>query len=236
MNDAPLADLAADTRGIIDPATMARHVTLTRYPAGAVLDGLVEWFWAVRWEFPPGHEHVQRVLNHPTGHISVGTAHQQGAVADVPVGRVYGVITELSHRRLRDTGWTVAAKTTTGGLGALLGRPARTVTDRELTLDEAFPAAEAALALEQGAGEVDMVIDLGAVKGGDWGRAAVRAKTLENFLVMIALFLSGWTTAPGRRDGLLGRFGWVGVAGPRAGPVIRAAASPRSRSPARPGS
>lgn len=40
-------------------------------------------------------------------------------------------------------------------------------------------AAEAALALEQGAGEVDMVIDLGAVKGGDWGRAAAHIRAVR---------------------------------------------------------
>jgi AraC-like DNA-binding protein len=53
-------------------------------------------------------------------------------------GRVYGLITRMSERLLTGTGWTVAAKTTTGGLGALLDRPARTMTDRALTLDDAL--------------------------------------------------------------------------------------------------
>lgn len=159
MNDAPSSGPPSDTRGIIDPATMARHVTLTRYPAGATLDGLVEWFWAVRWQFAPGQEHVQRVLNHPSGHISIGTAQALGATAErSPVGRVYGLLTEVSQRRLTGTGWTVAAKTTTGGLGALLGGSARAATDRELTLDDAFPGAALG---SDGASLVDRIDSLG---------------------------------------------------------------------------
>ncbi len=138
-------DLPADTRGIIDPATMAHYVNLTRYPAGDALDGLVEWFWAVRWAVPDGARHVQRVLNHPSGHLSIGTTDDAGATADRPQGRVYGLITRLSHRVLIGQGWTVAAKTTTGGLGALIGRPARQVTDRVLTLNDALGIDGAAL-------------------------------------------------------------------------------------------
>ena len=138
MTDAPPTPLPADTRGIIDPATMARHVTLNRYPAGEVLDGLVDWFWAVAWQLPEGIEHVQQVLNHPSGHISVGTTDDSGASREHPAGRVYGLITRISHRRLTGDGWTVAAKTTTGGLGALIDRDARRVTDRALTLDDAL--------------------------------------------------------------------------------------------------
>lgn len=138
MTDAPPTPLPADTRGIIDPATMARHVTLNRYPAGEVLDGLVDWFWAVAWRLPEGIEHVQQVLNHPSGHISVGTTDDSGASREHPAGRVYGLITRISHRRLTGDGWTVAAKTTTGGLGALIDRDARRVTDRALTLDDAL--------------------------------------------------------------------------------------------------
>ncbi len=138
MTDSPPSRLPADTRGIVDPATMARYVTLHRYPAGEVLEGLVEWFWAVSWQLPDGHEHVQQVLNHPSGHISVGTTDETGASAERPAGRVYGLITRMSQRHLVGEGWTVAAKTTTGGLGALLDRPARAVTDHQLTLDDAL--------------------------------------------------------------------------------------------------
>ncbi len=109
---------------------MARYAVLHRYPVGDGLEGLVDWFWAVSWHLPDGQTHVQQVLNHPSGHISIGTLDDVGADPDHPGRRVYGLITRVSQRRLTGTGWTVAAKTTTGGLGALLGRPARTITDR----------------------------------------------------------------------------------------------------------
>ena len=123
-----------DTRGIIDPDTMMRHVDFVRYPAGEGLDGIVDWFWSVSWQLPEGAEHRQQVLNHPGGNLSIGTVDDTG-VLDPGAGRVYGVLTEISERRLVESGWTVAAKTTAGGLGVLLGVPARTATGRALGLN-----------------------------------------------------------------------------------------------------
>ncbi len=134
-----------DTRGIVDPAEMMRHVDFARHPAGSDLEGIIDWFWSVEWSLPNGVVHVQHVLNHPSGHISVGTIDESGVTLDPARGRVYGVLTGVSERRLADTGWTVAAKTTVGGLGVLLSRPASDVTDRRLDLGQALagmPAAE----------------------------------------------------------------------------------------------
>lgn len=122
-----------DTRGIIDPAEMLRHVDFARYPAGDQLDGIVDWFWSVSWALPDGVEHRQQVLNLPGGNISIGTVDDTGPL-DRAGGRIYGVLTRISHRLLTGAGWTVAAKTTTGGLGVLLDAPARTATGRELEL------------------------------------------------------------------------------------------------------
>ncbi|HET9658513.1 MAG TPA: AraC family transcriptional regulator [Kineosporiaceae bacterium] len=127
-----------DLRGIIDPAVMQRHVALHRYPAGAVLDGIVDWFWAVSWQLPEGHEHVQPVLNPPGANISIGTVDDVAAAPGRPLGRVYGVHRGVSERRLIGDGWTVAAKTTVGGLGALITGPAGTLTDARATLDQAL--------------------------------------------------------------------------------------------------
>lgn len=131
--------LPSDTRGIIDPAAMMRRVDLQRFPAGDALDGLVEWFWSVAWDLPEGVTHDQPVLTHPAGNISVGTLDDRGVRLDPPEGRVYGVATGLSHRHLAGDGWTVAARTTVGGLGALLDAPARSATDVELALGGAIP-------------------------------------------------------------------------------------------------
>ncbi|MFV0260149.1 MAG: helix-turn-helix domain-containing protein [Acidimicrobiales bacterium] len=131
-----------DTRGIVDPAAMFEVVAFRRYPAGPALTGLVEWFWSVSWALPAGQVHHQQVLNHPAGNISVGTVDDSGIPLDPPEGRVYGVLNRLSHRRLTGSGWTVAARSTVGGLGALLDRPAREAAGRQLTLGEALPGVE----------------------------------------------------------------------------------------------
>jgi len=132
-----------DTRGIIDPVEMMRHVDFARSPAGDALDGLIEWFWSVAWELPEGFVHDQQVLNHPAGDISIGTLDDAGVPLDPAEGCVYGVMTKMSHRRLTSTGWTVAARTSVGGLGILLDAPAKTVVDTKLSLDGALPGLDA---------------------------------------------------------------------------------------------
>ncbi len=126
---AMVGELPHDTRGIVDPAAMMRHVEFARSPAGQELDGIVEWFWSVRWDLPPGAIHDQQVLNHPAGNLSIGTLDDTGIPLDPPRGRAYGVATGLGLRRLSMQGWTVAARSTVGGLGVLLDAPAKSATD-----------------------------------------------------------------------------------------------------------
>lgn len=159
-----------DLRGIIDPVVMQRHVALHRYPAGAVLDGIVDWFWAVSWRIPEGSEHVQPVLNHPGANVSIGTVDDVGATPERPLGRVYGLHRGVSDRRLVGAGWTVAAKTTVGGLGALITGPARVLTDGRATLDEALQLDGSRLA------------DLVAAQNGEQERIDLLRTTLEEVL------------------------------------------------------
>jgi AraC-like DNA-binding protein len=114
---------------------MRAVASLHRYPPGEVLEGIVDWLWAVAWELPPGVERVQKVLTHPGSHLSVGTVDRVGNVHHPAGARVYGVNRRLDRRRLVGQGWTVAAKTS-GGLGVLTGRAAHTLTDAELPLEE----------------------------------------------------------------------------------------------------
>lgn len=126
--------LPSDTRGIIDPVEMMRWVDFDRRPAGDVLDGVIGWFWSVTWDLPADRHHDQEVLNHPAGNVSIGTVDDAGVPLDPAPGRVYGVMTGLSHRHLVDAGWNVAARTAVGGLGVLLDAPATSATDRQLDL------------------------------------------------------------------------------------------------------
>ncbi len=136
-----------DSRGILDPWLLRQRVRLTRYPAGPALAGLVDWFWAVRWDLPPGTVHRQQVLTHPGANISVGHANARpGDQQPGPVeARLYGVARGLSSRVLTGQGWTVAALTRPGGIGALVTGEASGFTDRVVPLGTALPTDEAAL-------------------------------------------------------------------------------------------
>jgi AraC-like DNA-binding protein len=136
-----------DSRGILDPWLLRQRVQLTRYPAGPALGGLVDRFWAVRWDLPPGTAHQQQVLTHPGANISVGHAngepgeHQPGPVEAC----LNGVARGLTTRVLVGQGWTVAAMTRPGGLGAFVSGSAADFTDRVVPLGQALGPDEAAL-------------------------------------------------------------------------------------------
>ncbi|MGO3328604.1 helix-turn-helix domain-containing protein [Gordonia sp. (in: high G+C Gram-positive bacteria)] len=148
----PAADrqpFADHTRGILQPARMFRVVEFDRYPPPPELEGLVEWFWSVRWDLPAGESHRQPVLATPAVNVSVGTAPPPG---DAPQPGPYplaakfnGVTTALTVRTLSGTGWNVAAKSTTGGFGAWID-DVQAVNDTHVELTDVL-AVEARLAL-----------------------------------------------------------------------------------------
>lgn len=139
-----------DARGIVDPETFRRHVTLTRYPPGPELDGVLDRFWAVRWDLPAGVEHVQRVLTHPGANLWAGSAEPPPGGHPGPlVAELEGVLRRLSSRRLAGQGWTVAALTAPGGLGAFVALPARTLTDRVAPLARPLVDLDAATLLRE---------------------------------------------------------------------------------------
>ena len=104
-------------------------------------------FWAVRWDLPPGQSHRQQVLTHPGANISVGHANTTpGQREPGPVeARLNGVARGLASRLLVGSGWTVAAMTRPGGLGAFVAGSAAAFTDRVVPLGAAIGVAEAAL-------------------------------------------------------------------------------------------
>ncbi|MCW2905349.1 MAG: hypothetical protein JWL68_138 [Actinomycetia bacterium] len=136
-----------DSRGILDPWLLRQRVQLTRYPAGAALEGLIDRFWAVRWDLPPGVAHQQQLLTHPGANVSVGHANgEPGQRQPGPVeARLYGVARGLSARVLVGRGWTVAAMTRPGGLGAFITGSAAEFTDRIVPVGQALGTDEEAL-------------------------------------------------------------------------------------------
>lgn len=143
-----------DSRGILDPWLLRRRVRLTRYPVTPALDGLIDRFWAVQWELPPGVVHRQQVLTHPSANLSVGHA-DAGAgerYAERIEARLNGVARNLTTRVLVGRGWTVAAMTTPGGLGAFIAGSAAEYTDRVVPLGPAVGVDEATVLREIGDG------------------------------------------------------------------------------------
>jgi AraC-like DNA-binding protein len=136
-----------DSRGILDPWLLRQRVQLTRYPAGPVLDGLVDRFWAVRWDLPPGIVHEQQVLTHPGANVSIGHANAAPGQREPGLveARLYGVARGLSTRVLAGRGWGVAALTWPGGLGAFITGSAAELTDRVVPLGQALGTDEAVL-------------------------------------------------------------------------------------------
>jgi AraC-like DNA-binding protein len=136
-----------DSRGILDPWLLRQRVQLNRYPPGPALAGLVDRFWAVRWDLPPGRVHRQQVLTHPGVNISVGHANARPGDRETgPVeARLNGVTRRLAERVLVGQGWAVAAMTTPGGLGAFITGPASQFTDRVVPLGQAIGLDEAGL-------------------------------------------------------------------------------------------
>jgi AraC-like DNA-binding protein len=151
-----------DSRGILDPWLLRQRVQLTRYPAGAALDGLIDRFWAVRWDLPPGVAHQQQLLTHPGANVSIGHANgEPGQRQPGPVeARLYGVARGLSARVLVGRGWTVAAMTRPGGLGAFITGSAAEFTDRIVPLGQALGTDEEAL-LRQVTAEPDEAARVG---------------------------------------------------------------------------
>lgn len=136
-----------DSRGILAPWLLRQRVHLTRYPPGEALAPVVDRFWAVRWDLPPGTIHRQQVLTHPCANFSVGNADaREGATSNGPVeARLNGVAQRLATRVLAGQGWTVAAMARPGGLGAFITRPAADFTGKVVPLGEGMAVDDAEL-------------------------------------------------------------------------------------------
>jgi AraC-like DNA-binding protein len=159
-----------DSRGILDPWLLRKRVQLTRYPVGPALAGLVDRFWAVEWDLPPGTEHTQQVLTHPAANFSIGHADARSGEgrAGQLEARLNGVARSLSTRTLAGQGWAVAAMTTPGGLGAFVTEPASAFSDRVIPLGQVL-----------GTGEADLIEETSAQPDQE-ARAKVLARALEN--------------------------------------------------------
>lgn len=146
----PAADRSGDRTathaGILRPEDLAERTRLTRHDCGPGLAAWVENYWTLTWRLPPGRPYPSRLVPHPACNLSAEFGDARPEVGSDPVV-VTGVPTRRFDVDLSGSGRVVAVKFRPGGLAALTGVDAATLTDRVRPLVEVLPTpAGAALA------------------------------------------------------------------------------------------
>jgi AraC-like DNA-binding protein len=121
--------------GVRDEARPGRF-SLDRYPAAPDLDGLVERYWVVSWEVPPGREDSITLLPHPCVNV----------VLDGGRLTVHGVGRDRFTYTYRGVGGVFGIKFRPGGFQPFLGRPLAEITDTVLPAEKLWGPPAAALA------------------------------------------------------------------------------------------
>ena len=103
-----------------------RSHVMHRYAPAPDLEGLVQRFWIPVWSVAPGHEAVQRVLQHPVCLV----------VVTPDYARFYGVVPGLSTTRLSGDGWAVGVMLAPAAGFLLARRPVTAYTDRSVDVGE----------------------------------------------------------------------------------------------------
>ena len=113
-----------------DPAGDRPFRLARRAPAPELAD-VVAHYWSVEWHLPDGREHVQEVVSHACGHLTVEPAG----------GWLRGVTTRRFEQRLTGSSRVVSAHLRPGALSALTDVPAARFTDARFPLAEVLPDA-----------------------------------------------------------------------------------------------
>lgn len=116
---------------VLRAAAGDRPFRLARRPPPPDLADIVLHFWSVEWSLPAGTSHVQAVISHPCGHVSVD---DRGVW-------LQGVVTRRFEVRLEGAGHVVSAHLRPAALSALTDLPPARITDARLPLAEAMPDA-----------------------------------------------------------------------------------------------
>ncbi|MBX3232937.1 MAG: AraC family transcriptional regulator [Labilithrix sp.] len=121
------------TGGLLDPFAARRHFTLTRRAPSPALAPYVDRYWIVRWDLAAPY--TQETLPHPQINLVLGT-HRPG---------LHGVCTTRFAADLTGRGWGLGTKFKSGAFRAFWPSPLRELTDRGLSVADAFGAEGAAL-------------------------------------------------------------------------------------------
>ncbi|MCW2548067.1 MAG: transcriptional activator FtrA, partial [Mycobacterium sp.] len=101
-------------------------IRLHREPATGVAAELVELYWAVSWELPPGEVRTQETLPYPSIHL----------VIEDGVALVYGIPDARFSRELQGSGSVLGIKFRPGGFRPLLNAPVSGLRNRVVPASE----------------------------------------------------------------------------------------------------
>jgi AraC-like DNA-binding protein len=110
--------------------------SLDRYPPTADLAGLVERYWLVSWELPPGREAPVTLLPHPCVNVVL----EAGRLG------VFGVVRDQFTNVCRGVGGAFGVKFRPGGFLPFLGRPVSEISDVALPAEQLWGPSATALA------------------------------------------------------------------------------------------
>ena len=138
----------ASHQGILHPA--ATPFALSRHRPATDLAVFVERHWIVRWDLRGRAPFRQETLPHPCVNI----------VIERDRARVYGVETARSAQLLEGRGYAVGTKFRPGAFRPFLGFDVAELTDRSISLEEAFgdgSVADAVRASDDGGEQIRLV-------------------------------------------------------------------------------
>lgn len=113
---------------VLRPPVADRPFRYWRGPTNPPVSAVIDRFWAVEWELPPGRHHDQEVVTHPCSHVTV----------EAGQAWVQGVVTHRFRRRLAGSGRVVGTQLRASGLSSLTDVPPAAVTGRRLPAAELF--------------------------------------------------------------------------------------------------
>jgi AraC-like DNA-binding protein len=134
---------AHGTLGILNPALGLTRFSLERRAPAAELEEVVERFWMVRWDLPPGESFAQEILPHPCANLSLERSTVNARGANGRGVEVPGLGTRRFVAVLAGRGVVLGTKLTPAGLSALARVPVATTVDRVFTMDEVVGASPA---------------------------------------------------------------------------------------------
>jgi len=127
MSDA-LQPVVGKPKGVVAPVVANKMFRLNRYLPAPPFDSIIEHYWIVRWDLQDKPPFVQRTLPYPSVQL----------VFDRCKTAVFGVVSGPFDYTLRESGKVLGVRFKAGAFRAILGKPLQTITDKTLTLAQAF--------------------------------------------------------------------------------------------------